>query len=201
MRAKDIMTTPVITVRPETSVKEAAALLVDHGVRALPVVNDVDELLGMVSEADLIRLETSPDQRRHMLPVPHRVGPVPRTVEEIMSREVVALPEDVDAAQIAREMLKRRVTSIPIVSGDRVVGIVARRDILKMLARSDGDIRHELEALLDDEMLMLGSYTIEVHDGLVTLRGPPDEQGQRLAGLLARSVPGVLAVEFAPVSV
>jgi CBS domain-containing protein len=57
MRTQDIMTTPVITVRPQTSIKDAAGLLVDHGISALPVVNEDDELVGIVSEGDLITLE------------------------------------------------------------------------------------------------------------------------------------------------
>jgi CBS domain-containing protein len=57
MRTQDIMTTPVITVRPQTSIKDAAGLLVDHGISALPVVNEDDELVGIVSEGDLITPE------------------------------------------------------------------------------------------------------------------------------------------------
>jgi len=196
MRTKDIMTTPVITVRPETGVKEAAALLVDHAISALPVVDEADELIGIVSEADLIPLEATPDPRRQMLPVYHRPKPVPHTVGEVMTTSVVALPEDADAAQAARLMLDRHVKSIPIVSGDRVVGIVARRDVLKMLARSDVDIRREVEALLVDELLMLQTYEVDVADGVVTLRGATNGASYRLAELLARSVPGVLDVEF-----
>ena len=196
MRTKDIMTTPVITVRPATGVKEAAALLVEHAISALPVVDEADELIGIVSEADLIPLEATPDPRRQMLPVHHRPKPVPHTVGEVMTTSVVALPEDADAAQAARLMLDRHVKSIPIVFGDRVVGIVARRDVLKMLARSDVDIRREVEALLVDELLMLQTYEVDVADGVVTLRGATNGASYRLAELLARSVPGVLDVEF-----
>jgi osmotically-inducible protein OsmY len=80
------------------------------------------------------------------------------------------------------------------------VGIVSRRDILKMLARSDVDIRREVEELFDDEILMLGRYTVEVEGGVVTLIGSPDATSRRLSELLVRSVPGVLEVEFVEVS-
>lgn len=199
MRAKDIMTTPVVTVHPETTVKEAAALLVDHGISALPVVDEAGELVGIVSEADLIPLEATPDPRRQMLPTHHRPRPVPHAVGEVMTTSVIALPEDADASQAARLMLDRHVKSIPIVSGDHVTGIVARRDVLRMLARSDIDIRHEVEALLDDQILMLPRYEVDVSDGVVTLLGATNVASFRLAELLARSVPGVLEVEFAEV--
>jgi CBS domain-containing protein len=199
MRTKDIMTTPVITVRPQTSIKEAAGLLVDHGISALPVVNEDDELVGIVSEGDLITLETVPDPRSEILHVFQREHATPRFVSEVMTRHVVTLPENVDAAHAARLMLEKRVKSIPIVSGTHVVGIVARRDILTMLARSDGDIRRDVEALLDDEILMLGRFTIDVADGVVTLTGSTDVAGRRLAEVLARSVPGVLEVDFVDV--
>ena len=199
MRAKDLMTTPVVTVRPDTSIKEAAALLVDHAVSALPVVTEDEDLVGIVSEADLIPLETTPDPRSQIRRPLHRKEPTPRTVEEVMTRGVAALPEDADASQVARLMLERRVKSIPIVAGSRVVGIVARRDILKMLARSDGDIRRDVEELLDDEVLMLGRFSVDVSDGVITLIGAPDDTSRRLSELLTRSVPGVLDVEFVEV--
>jgi CBS domain-containing protein len=122
MRAKDIMTTPVITVRLDTPIKVAAALLVDHEVSALPVIDEHDELVGIVSEADLITLETNPDPRSSILHVLHREQPTPRTVAEVMTRDVVTLPEDVDAAHVARLMLEKRIKSIPIVSGQRPWG-------------------------------------------------------------------------------
>jgi len=195
MRAKDIMTTPVYTVRPETPIKEAAALLVDRGISALPVVNDAEELVGIVSERDLISLEARAQVHGRIRQALHRTKPTPRTVEEVMTRRVVTLTENADATQVARVMLDKGVKRIPIVSGDHVVGIVARRDVLKILARSDDDIRGDVEALLDDELLMLGHSSVEVSGGVVTLTAPLDNR--RLVTLLARSVPGVLEVEFA----
>ena len=195
MRAKDIMTTPVSTVRPETPIKEAAALLVDRGISALPVVNDAEELVGIVSERDLISLEARAQVHGRIRQALHRTKPTPRTVEEVMTRRVVTLTENADATQVARVMLDKGVKRIPIVSGDHVVGIVARRDVLKILARSDDDIRGDVEALLDDELLMLGHSSVEVSGGVVTLTAPLDNR--RLVTLLARSVPGVLEVEFA----
>jgi CBS domain-containing protein len=197
MRAKDIMTSPAITIGPAATIKEAARMLLDHDISAMPVVGDNHQLVGIVSEGDLVRLETEPDPRRHILPTSHRSTHVPTAVAEVMTRDVVAAPEDADAALIARLMLDRHVKRIPIVQGNEVIGIVARRDLLKVLARDDGDIRHELDELLADEILQLGRFTASVHGGVAVLTGPDDRASRRLAELLARSVPGVLSVEFA----
>ena len=93
-------------------------------------------------------------------------------------------------------MLERRIKSIPIVRGRRVVGIVARRDLLEVLARSDEDIARDLEALLASELGTPSPYQVTVRDGSVTLTGPADPTSRRLATLLARGVPGVVEVRL-----
>jgi CBS domain-containing protein len=196
MRAKDIMSSPVITVKPDTSVKEAAAILVGKRINALPVVDEFGDLAGIVSEADLVTLETQPDPRRHLIPSRHPRKAIPRVVGEVMTRDVIAVDEDADVALVARLMLEHRLKSVPVLIGTEVAGIVARRDVLRVLARSDLEIHVELEDLLDEEIQMMGRYRADVSDGVVTLYGPTDRPGQRLAELLARSVPGVIDVRF-----
>jgi CBS domain-containing protein len=93
-------------------------------------------------------------------------------------------------------MLERRIKSIPIVRGRRVVGIVARRDLLEVLARADEDIARGLEALLAAELGAPSPYRVTVRDGSVTLTGPSDSTSRRLAVLLAREEPGVVEVHF-----
>ncbi len=196
MRIKDLMTSPVVTVTPTTRLKQVAALLVRHGFNAVPVV-DGGELVGIVSEADLVRLESSPDPRAHALRWPAPVTSVPHLVGEVMTREVLALPPDADTAEAARLMLDRRVKSIPVVLGRRVVGMVTRRDLLSVLARSDPAIRAEVERLLDEE-LGDGQGRVEVADGVVTLTGFDPGRESELAALLAQTVPGVVEVTAAP---
>jgi CBS domain-containing protein len=94
-------------------------------------------------------------------------------------------------------MLERRIKSIPIVRGRRVVGIVARRDLLKVLARGDEAIAGDLEALLASELRQPGPYQVRVRDGIVEFIGPTDPTSRRLATLLARGVPGVVEMRFA----
>jgi CBS domain-containing protein len=189
------MSSPVVTVPPDMRVKEVADLLVRHGISAVPVVED-GELVGIISEADLVPLELAPDPRAHLLPPADLPGHLPKVAGEAMTREVVALPEDADLAEAGRLMLERRIRSIPVVRGRQVVGIVARRDLLEVLARSDGDIARDLEALLAAELGAPSLYRTTVHDGVVEFTGPIDPTSRTLATLLARGVPGVVGVRF-----
>ena len=195
MRVRDVMSSPVVTVAPDTHLKEVADLLVRHEVSAVPVVED-GALVGIVSEADLVPLELAPDPRAHLAPVREPPPGVPRVVAEVMTREVVALPEGADASEAGRLMLERRIKSIPVVRGRRVVGIVARRDLLKVLARGDEEIAGDLRTLLEEELGPPSPYRVTVRDGVVELTGPPDPTVRRLATLLVRGVPGVVEVRF-----
>src|SRR6266536_339474 len=169
MRVQDIMSSPVVTVSSTTGIKEAAELLVGHGFSALPVV-DRGRLVGIVTEADLVALESVPDPRSHIIPL------------------------EADAGTAAQAMLARGLRSIPVTEGERLVGIVTRRDLLRVLARADDEIGRELAALLAEE-LPGEPVTVTVADGVVTLAGQvPDPHDRAVAELLARTVPGVVSV-------
>src|SRR5262249_33868936 len=140
MRAKDAMTSPAITVTPETHCKDAAALLVRHRISALPVVDTSGRLVGLVSEADLLPLETSPDPRSQGTPLPPRTMPVPRRVDEVMTPEVYTVDEDTDLGVVAQRMLEANVKRFPVLRGDRVVGVVSRHDLVKVIARTDEEV-------------------------------------------------------------
>jgi CBS domain-containing protein len=196
MRSSEIMTTPVVTVRPNLALKEVAAVLVEHRINGVPVVDASGNLVGIVTEGDLLRLEAEPDPRRHEIRMSGRARALPSVVSDVMTRDVRVAIEDTDVAEIARLMLEHHVKTVPIVSGDRVVGIVARRDLLQVIARSDEDIEADVRDLLDDEMLMLGRYEARVQGGVVILSGAAGQASRRLAELLTRSVPGVIAVRF-----
>ncbi|HZD00715.1 MAG TPA: CBS domain-containing protein [Actinomycetes bacterium] len=188
------MTSPVVTVTPDTSVKAAAALLVEHGFTALPVV-DAGTLVGIITEADLVPLESTPDPRSHMAPLQVTGQRVPRAVAEVMTSEVVTVPPDADIAQAAQLMLAHALRSIPVTANGRLVGIVTRRDLLRVLARSDEEIRRDLAALLSEE-LPGEPVGVAVADGTVTLTfaSTVETSDRRIAVLLASTVPGVLSV-------
>jgi len=196
MRAEDLMTRPVITVPSGASIREAAAVLTTHGIAAAPVIDSDGRLIGMIAEGDLIDHAILPDPRLHA----RRLGPTqhsaPSTVDEVMTTHVLAVPVDTDAADLARMMVDRNVRSIPVVDGDHVVGIVARRDMLRSLVRGDdmlaGDIRSKLSTYYRDGGL---PWQISVADGTVTLSGPAvPEFEHRMVEVLASTTPGVRAV-------
>jgi CBS domain-containing protein len=189
------MSSPVVAVPPGMPLKEVARVLVTHGISAVPVVDDGD-LVGILSEADLIPLELAPDPRAHLARPPDATLTPSRVASEAMTRDVVALPEEADVADAGRLMLERRIKSIPVLQGRRVVGIVARRDLLEVLARTDEEITRDLEALLAAELGVPSPYRVTVRDGVVDLTGTPDPVDRQLARLLARGVPGVLEVRL-----
>jgi CBS domain-containing protein len=194
VKAFEIMTKPVITARPDLPLKEAARLLDEHDISALPVVDAEGELVGIVSEADLLELETRPDPRYQLIPLPPAPAP-PRLVSEVMTREVLAMPDDADVAHVAARMLQAHVKRIPILSGRRLVGIVSRRDIIKIVARGDQEILAEVDQLLDRQDLMRPDY-LTVEEGVVTVHCAGDVGWRRMVEILVRTVPGVLEVRF-----
>jgi CBS domain-containing protein len=196
MRIGEIMTTGVVTVRRETAIKEVASLLVERRINAVPVVEQDQRLVGIVSEGDLIRLERGPDPLQHAIPGRYRHEPMPAIAGDVMSHKVIALQEEADVGEAARLMVERRIKQIPVVRDGRVVGIVARRDLLRVLARSDDEIQRELEELLEEEAEALGRFRADVSGGVAILRGPGERGRRRLAESIARSVPGVASVRF-----
>jgi CBS domain-containing protein len=196
MRAKDVMTSPAITVTPETHCKDAAALMVRHRISALPVVDRGGRLVGLVSEADLLPLEAMPDPRSQAIPLSPRTMPLPLTVDEVMTPEVYTVDEDTDLGIVAQRMLEAHVKRLPVLHGDHVAGIVSRHDLVKVIARTDDEVEAGVQDVLAEEGMRLASMSVRVHDGVVELTGDGDRQTMRMAEILVRSVPGVLGVHL-----
>jgi CBS domain-containing protein len=130
MKARDVMTSPVITLRPDVPVNAAAALLCSHGFTAAPVVDSGGRLVGIASEADLMRGRIVPDG----WVVPPEPDP---TVGQVMTPAPVGMGPEDDLADVAALMLEARVRSVPIVEDGKLVGIVTRRDVLRVVARRE----------------------------------------------------------------
>jgi CBS domain-containing protein len=130
MKARDVMTSPVVTVSPAMSVPAVAALLESRGFTAAPVVDAAGQLVGIVSEADLVRSPVVPDWWQ----VQREPDP---TVEQVMTSEPTTMRSGDDIADVAAVMLDARVRSIPIVDDGELVGIVTRRDVLRLVARRE----------------------------------------------------------------
>ena len=181
MRARNIMTSPAITVKPEVPVRGAAALLVSHGFTALPVVDDDKRLVGIVTEADLLRNGY----------VDESGG---KTVGEVMTSPAVAMDADVRGSAIARVFVDDHLRCVPIIDGSKVIGVVTRRDLVRVLARTDTTVAAEAQRVLD---LYGGGrkWTVVVEDGEAVVGAEDaDEETERVLTALAGSVPGVLRV-------
>jgi CBS-domain-containing membrane protein len=194
MFARDVMTSPVVTVTTDTRVKRAAGLLATGGYTALPVVDENECLVGIVSEADIVRGRFPRDPRSRIIGGNEPASAAAAaTVGEVMSADVVSVGPTGDVVDLVAVMLEHGVRSIPVVDGTRVVGIVTRRDLVRAFARDDEAIadavRHRLTAYGGS-----GRWTVEVHDGEVSIRDEFDDPTDRhVAVVLAQSVPGVIS--------
>lgn len=195
MLVKEMMTSPAITVAARTSVKDGLKLLDRHSVTALPVVSSEGRLVGIVSEADLLKDAVRHDDRTHLMPHEHSVAErtEARRVEDVMSTLSMTVSPDSDVCDAVELMTGTAVKSLPVVEDGRVVGVVSRSDIVHLLARSDELIRAEIDELLRSAEL---HYTVEVDDGHVLLEGSRDPHQQKVAEVIAGAVQGVLSVRF-----
>lgn len=194
MRARQIMTSPVLTVRPETTVRGAATLLLEHRITAAPVLDASGDLIGIVSDGDLVVDRFGHDPRNRVQPVQDE-PPGPQTVREVMTTTVIALGPSADAADLAETMLGSDVRSVPIVEGAAVIGIVSRRDLLRTLVRDDAAVREEIVGRIADYRGPAGGWDVHVTDGEVEIVGDVGDDG-RAEVALARTVPGVGSVHL-----
>lgn len=193
MLVREAMTTPAVSVRRDDSVRQAAQVLLEHRIASAPVLDDAGRLVGIVSEADLLRGRTVPDPRAHLLPVQEGgLDALSKRVGDAMSSMVLTVRPDEDVDEAARLLLDSGVKMLPVVDHDSVVGVVARRDLLRSLARSDRDVARDVRQLLED----VGQVDLEftVQDGVVTMVDAASPRQQRIAAVLARTVPGVVKV-------
>ena len=182
MRARDIMTRAVVSVRTATAVTEAAGTLSYRGFTALPVVGETGELIGIVTEADLIR---------NRFPDNPSASPG-ATVGDVMTSPVVGVSHDADVTVIARAMLTTQRRCLPIVDGNTLVGVVTRGDIVRALARTDAEIAADVRRHLQ----VLGGHSrwsVQVSNGEVVVTDQFHEASDRaVVQVLAESVPGVI---------
>ena len=191
MLVREVMSAPAITVSMQTLTRMALKMLDEYGITAMPVVDDHGEIVGVVSEADLVRDEILPDPRVHMIPISITEWGPPQRVGDVMSTPVLTVSSSTDLAVPVDRMTSTVVKSLPVVDDGRVVGVVSRRDVVHVLARRDDSIRVELEDLVRSES---ADWEVEVADGVVHILGPADQHERRIAEVLAGSVAGVIAV-------
>ncbi|MFP5335308.1 MAG: CBS domain-containing protein [Actinomycetes bacterium] len=194
MLVREVMSTPAVTVRAGDSVRSAAEVLLRHRIASAPVLDEDDHLLGIVSEADLLRGRTERDPRAHLRPPAAPTPAPPETVRDVMSPRPLWVRAGDDVDDAARLLLDHGIKAVPVCEGHRVVGVVARRDLLRGLVRPDADVRRDVLALLD-ELGQGRDWHVEVTDGVVRLSGErAGDRTLRVATVLARTVPGVVRV-------
>lgn len=146
MQAKDVMKKEVISVRPETMVKEIAKLLYENNISGVPVVDGENKLLGIVSETDLISKVSGPHLPPHIellggiiyLARPHEIEEELKKIVsvmagEIMSKDIVSVTEDAEVEDIAALMIDRKVNRIPVLKDKKLVGIITRHDLISII--------------------------------------------------------------------
>jgi CBS domain-containing protein len=189
MYAREIMSRPAVRVGPNTSVREATALLLQHGFAALPVVNSDEQVVGIFTETDALRggvSVESPD--------------LDRPVGAVMTSPVEVVTLDTEIAQIARHMLSDRLRCVPVVQEGALVGVISRRDLLRPLVRHDDAIAAQLQGLLRDYSGQPERWSVEVVGGIATISGEfSDEAERRVVDALAKTVPGISGIELVQV--
>lgn len=207
MRAKDIMTTDVTTITPDTAVADIAQVLMDNHISGVPVVDAAGAVIGMVSEGDLLqqaglggaprrswwlRLASTPEQDAKDFVKSHG-----RSAADIMTTDVVSITEEASTTEIARVLEERRIKRMPVLRDGVLVGIVSRGNLLHALAghRDDGPaapsaddrtVRQDVyQALQGKGWTSHGATNVIVTDGVVELWGWVESESERKAMLVA----------------
>ena len=145
MQARDLMSTSVVTIRPDATIGEAARLMLERGTSCLPVVDDQDHLVGILTHTDfglhprfrplmdnvysLLGSSTTP---QHIREISHKVSS--KLVKDVMHHPVTTVKEDTPVEEITRLMLNQGIHRVPVLRDSHVVGIITRHDFLKLIA-------------------------------------------------------------------
>jgi CBS domain-containing protein len=200
---RDVMTEPVVAARPDTGYKEIVEVIARFGVSALPVIDDDCHVLGVVSEADLLHKVEFTGEDMHARLFERRRRSARKkaagdTAGELMTSPPITVGPEAPAKVAARLMDSAQVKRLPVVDAEgRLLGIVARRDLLRVYVRSDATIQHDVVNQVLRRTLLLAPSEIDVSvtDGIVTLRGTTDRRSTaQIAVRLTHTVDGVVDV-------
>ena len=217
MKAKDVMTAEVLTVTEDTSVLEAIRLMLQRRISGLPVVDASGALVGMVTEGDLLRRVELGTERQHTRWIAFLAGPGRqadeyarthgRKVRDVMTREVHTVPEHASLTDALDSMERYRIKRVPVMRGQRMIGIVTRSNLLRAIAglaqaarpetADDATIREKLVAELKKQpWAPTATVDVAVANGVVTFSGAILDERQRDAlRVAAENIAGVKRVE------
>jgi CBS domain-containing protein len=215
MRAHQIMTRPVITVAPDTKIIEAANTMLQKHISGLPVLDGSGKLVGIISEGDFIRRSEIGTQRKRGQFLKFILGPGKaasdfvhehgRKVSEIMTPDPLTITEDTTLEDIVALMERKSIKRLPVIRGDKIVGIVSRSNLLQAVASlareipdptaDDDHIRDRvIDALAKNDWCPFG-LSVVVRDGIVHLSGVITEERSREAAIVAaENISGVTRV-------
>jgi CBS domain-containing protein len=218
MIASDVMTRSVISVAPDATVAQAVELMLERGISGLFVVDAAGTLAGVVTEGDLLRRDELDTERRRswwlrLIASPGRqAADFTRThgrkVADVMTHDVIAVNADAPLGDIVALMEQHRIKRVPVLEGDRVVGVVSRADLLRALsvaaresgatepAADDRTIRDNiLDRLAKEAWVPRTTLNVTVVNGVVDLWGTIGNDHERRAiCVIAENTPGVAKV-------
>ncbi len=207
MKINEVMTEDVLTVPTGKTLKKTAQLLADTGISGMPVVDDDGNLVGVISEADILFKERSPERRRGgsfawlFFPdlLENEAKLDARTAGEAMSAPPVTIGPDRPVGEAAARMLDEGVNRLPVVDDDgKLIGIVTRADLVRAFTRSDGEIETEIRKELIGRTFWLepADLNVRVQDGEVAIAGEVETKSDaELLPELIGQVPGVVSVD------
>lgn len=190
---REAMNAPAVTVLQDDDLGHAARVLLRHDISSVPVLDDDGSLCGVLSESDLLRDRVGSDPRAHMSRQDGRPHAAARTVAEVMTPRPLTVQAGADLADAAELLTTHGIKALPVLEGRRLVGVLARRDVLRTTARPDDEVRDDVATRLTAD-LPGQEWRVQVHDGFVVLDGAYPASQQRIAAVLARTVAGVVGV-------
>lgn len=190
MLVREIMTSPAYSVHEGTNLEEVLKLMATARVTCLPVVDDAERVVGVISEADLLKVDLQPDPRAHVRLARQPPELAPSTVAAVMTAHPHTVREDSDVADLAHTFASTSFKSVPVVRGDVLLGVVSRSDVIRAMARTDQEIAEEITRTLAETGLR--TWQVEVDAGVVHVMGGNGSDRERAAvRSIAQSVKGV----------
>jgi len=201
VRVGDVMTRDVVSVTPDTPLKDVAAAIVERGISGLPVCDADGAVVGVLSEADLlVKQGGSPERSGGLFAWLVETASAPdlaklraHTAGEAMTSPAVTVETASPVSEAARTMVSLGVNRLPVVEDGRLVGIVTRADLVRLFTRSDEEIARDIRQDVVKRLWIAPErIEVEVEQGEVVLRGEVDTEVE--AGLLEKRIPLVAGV-------
>lgn len=215
MRAHQVMTRNPITITEDTSLREAALLMLENRISGLPVVDKFGKLVGIITEGDFIRRAEIGTQTRRARWLAFFIGPgraatefvheQGRKVGEVMNSQPVTISEQTSLEEVVRLMEKNNIKRLPVVSGMKLLGIVTRTDLLRTVASLDREvpdptadddhIQQRIIRAIEKSAWRPVSFGVRVRDGVVQIDGLiTDERSRQASIVAAENIGGVKEV-------